>query len=146
MSRYLEQLMNSENNLMVFRKDELVFQSQSRGIAPLIEAIDTIGRENLIGVVTADRVVGKAAALLNLYMEIVEVHAGVISSGAKKLLSEHGVGFEFLEDTDVVKAKDGVIFCPFEKLIWDVTDPDEAHTLIRAKLKVSFIKRKKNVT
>jgi len=120
---------------MVFCEDELVFQSQGRGIAPLIEAIDILGRENLIGVVTADRVVGKAAALLNLYMGAAEVHAGVISSGAKELLSEHGVGFEFLEDTDVVKAKDGVVFCLFEKLVWDVDDPEKAHTLIRAKLK-----------
>ncbi len=135
MSRYLEQLLNSENNLMVFCEDKLVFQSQGRGIAPLIEAINTLGRKNLIGVVTADRVVGRAAALLNLYMGVAEVHAGVISSGAKKLLSEHGVGFEFLEDIDVIKAKDGIIFCPFEKLVWDVADPEEAYTLIRLKLK-----------
>ena len=134
MSRYLEKLVNSENNLMVFREDELLFSSQGRGIAPLIEAIDAIGRENLLGVTTADRVVGKAAALLNLYMGAVEVHAGVISGGAKRLLSEHGVGYEFLEETDVVKAKDGVVFCPFEKLVWDVSDPEEAYTLIRAKL------------
>ena len=134
MNRYLEQLVNSENNLMVFREDELIFSSSGRGIAPLIEAIDAIGRVNLRGVVTADRVVGKAAALLNLYMGASEVHAGVISSGAKKLLSEHGVGYEYLEDTDVVKAKDGVVFCPFEKLVWDVSDPEEAYALIRAKL------------
>ncbi|MBC8498030.1 DUF1893 domain-containing protein [Candidatus Bathyarchaeota archaeon] len=134
MSRYLEKLMNSENNLMVFREDELIFQSSGRGIAPLIEAVDAIGRENLSGVTTADRVVGKAAALLNLYMGAAEVHAGVISSGAKAILSEHGVQYQFLEDTDVVKAKDGVVFCPFEKLVWDVSDPEEAHTLIRAKL------------
>jgi hypothetical protein len=63
-----------------------------------------------------------------------EVHAGVISGGAKELLEEHGVGYEFLEDTDVVKAKDGVVFCPFEKLVWDVSDPEEAYALIRSKL------------
>ena len=134
MSRYLEQLVNSENSLMVFKVDELVFSSSGRGIAPLVEAIDTVSREGLAGVTTADRVVGKAAALLNLYIGASEVHAGVISSGAKELLSEYGVGYEFLEDTDVVKAKDGVVFCPFEKLVWDVSDPEEAHALIRAKL------------
>ena len=40
----------------------------------------------------------------------------------------------FGEPDDVVKAKDGVVFCPFEKLVWDVSDPEEAHALIRAKL------------
>jgi hypothetical protein len=134
LSRYLEKLVNSECNLMIFRGDVLVFSSRGRGIAPLIEAIDSVGREGLSGVTTADRVVGKAAALLNLYMGASEVHAGVISGGAKELLEEHGVGYEFLEDTDVVKAKDGVVFCPFEKLVWDVSDPEEAYALIRSKL------------
>jgi hypothetical protein len=28
-----------------------------------------------------------------------------------------------------------VVYCLFERLVWDVSDPEEAHTLIRAKLK-----------
>ena len=103
MNCYLEQLMNSENNLMIFREDKLVFQSSGRGIAPLIEAIDAIGRENLCGVNTADRVVGKAAALLNLYMGAAEVHAGVISSGAKRLLSEQEESDHADEESEKLK-------------------------------------------
>lgn len=84
---------------------------------------------------TADRIVGKAAALLNVYLGAVEIHAMVMSDGAKALLADYGVSFFFREETDVVKAKDGVVYCLFERLVWDVSDPEEAHTLIRAKLK-----------
>jgi hypothetical protein len=135
LSVYLERLEASGENLMVFRDGCVVFSSSGKGVSPLIEVIDLHGRDGLRGVITADKIVGKAAALLNVYMGAVEVHAMVISESAEAILSKNGVCFTFREETDVVKAKDGVVFCPFEKLVWDVSDPEEAHRLIRAKLK-----------
>ncbi len=134
MSHYLALLEESGMNLLVFRDGEVIFSSASRGVAPLIEAVDAVGREGLEGVVTADRIVGKAAALLNVYMGAVEVHAMLISSGAKEALGDHGVGFVFREETDAIKMRDGVIFCPFERLVQGVSDPEEAYLRIREKL------------
>jgi hypothetical protein len=134
LSRYLALLEDSRQNLLVFRDGEVIFSSGSRGVAPLVEAVDAFGREGLIGVVTADRIVGRAAALLNVYMGAVEVHALLISAGAKEVLGEHGVGFIFREETDAIKMRDGVVFCPFERLVQGVSDPEEAYLMIRAKL------------
>ncbi len=134
MSRYLAMLEDLGHNLIVFRGGEVIFSSDSRGVAPLVEVIDAFGREGLIGVVTADRIVGRAAALLNVYMGAVEVHALLISAGAKEVLGSHGVGFVFREETDAIKERDGVIFCPFERLVQGVSDPEEAYLMIRAKL------------
>ena len=134
MSRYLAMLEDSGQNLLVFRDGEVIFSSGSRGVAPLVEAVDAFGREGLMGVVTADRIVGRAAALLNVFMGAVEVHALLISAGAKEVLGGHGVGFEFREETDAIKMRDGVVFCPFERLVQGVSDPEEAYLMIRAKL------------
>ena len=134
MSRYLALLEDSGQNLLVFKDGELIFSSGSRGVAPLVEAVDAFGREGLMGVVTADRIVGRAAALLNVYMGAVEVHALLISAGAEEVLGEHGVGFVFREETDAIKMRDGVVFCPFERLVQGVSDPEEAYLMIRAKL------------
>jgi hypothetical protein len=134
LSRYLALLEDSRQNLLVFRDGEVIFSSGSRGVAPLVEAVDAFGREGLMGVVTADRIVGRAAALLNVYMGAVEVHALLISAGAKEVLGEHGVGFIFREETDAIKMRDGVVFCPFERLVQGVSDPEEAYLMIRAKL------------
>ena len=134
MSRYLAMLEDSGQNLLVFKDGELIFSSGSRGVAPLVEAVDAFGREGLMGVVTADRIVGRAAALLNVYMGAVEVHALLISAGAEEVLGEHGVGFIFREETDAIKMRDGVVFCPFERLVQGVSDPEEAYLMIRAKL------------
>lgn len=134
MSRYLNLLEDSGENLLVFRDGEVIFSSASRGVAPLIEAIDAVGRDGLKGVVTADRIVGKAAALLNVYMGASEAHAMLISSGAKEVFRERGIGFVFLEETDAIKMRDGVIFCPFERLVQGISDAGEAYREIKAKL------------
>jgi hypothetical protein len=121
-------------NLLIFRGGETVFSSGSRGITPLIEAIDNLNREGIGELVTADRVVGRAAALLNIHLGVREVHAMLISTRAKALLQKHGIGFQFREETDAIKMKDGVIICPFERLVQDISDPEEAYVKVKAKL------------
>jgi hypothetical protein len=134
LSSLLQMLVESGENLMVFKDGDMIFSSSSRGVSPLLEVIDEFGVDDLRGVVTADRVVGKAAVLLNLYMGASEVHAMVISGPAKRALEKKGVHYEFWEETDAIKEKDGVIFCPFERLVQDIDDPAEAYGAIRAKL------------
>ncbi len=134
MSRYLDELEEWGMNLLVYRGGELVFSSDKKGIVPLIDAIDAIGGEGLGDLVTADRIVGKAAVLLNVYLGAREVHAMLISTGAKELLSDRGIPFVFREETDAIKMRDGVIFCPFERMVQDISDPEVAYAKIRAKL------------
>jgi hypothetical protein len=134
LSRYLEELEESGMNLLVYSGGELVFSSDKHGIVPLIDAIDAIGGEELRDLVTADRIVGKAAVLLNIYLGAGEVHAMLISSGAKGLLSDRGIPFLFREETDVIKVRDGVIFCPFERMVQGISDPGDAYVKIKAKL------------
>ena len=133
-SRYLDILEETGLNLLVFSGGETVFSSGSRGILPLIEAIDGLDREGLGELVTADRIVGRAAVLLNIHLGVSEVHAMLISTGAKDMLQKHGIGFQFREETEAIKMKDGVIYCPFERMVQDISDPEEAYVKIKAKL------------
>jgi len=134
LSRYLDELEESGMNLLVYSGGELVFSSYKNGIVPLMDAIDAIGGEGLVDLVTADRIVGKAAVLLNIYLGAREVHAMLISTGAKELLSDRGIPFVFREETDAIKMRDGVIFCPFERMVQGVSDPEEAYARMRAGL------------
>ena len=133
-NRYLAELEESGMNLLVFSGGKVVYSSDERGIMPLVDAIDVIGGEGLGDLITADRIVGKAAALLNVYLGAREVHAMLISAGAKVLLLERGIPFEFREETDAIKMKDGVIFCPFERMVQDVSDPGEAYSMMKERL------------
>jgi hypothetical protein len=133
-NHYLDMLEESGLNLLVFSGGVIVFSSGSRGILPLIEAIEGLDREGLGELVTADRIVGRAAVLLNIHLGVSEVHAMLISTGAKDMLQKYGIGFQFREETDAIKMKDGVIYCPFERLVQSISDPEEAYVKVKAKL------------
>jgi hypothetical protein len=86
LSRWLEELEKRELSLLIYRGGEVVFSSVSGGIKPLLDAINTIGRDGLRGTLVADKIVGRAAALLVIYMVASEVYASLISTSAKELL------------------------------------------------------------
>ena len=134
LSRYLEELEETGLNLLIYMDGEIIFSSADGGINPLIEAIDALGRGRLCGSVVVDRIVGRAAALLAAYMEATEVHAALISAGAKEALHRHGIRFHFTEETPTIRSRDGADLCPFERLVLEIHDPEEAYRRIKAKL------------
>ncbi|MFQ6053863.1 MAG: DUF1893 domain-containing protein, partial [Candidatus Bathyarchaeia archaeon] len=83
MNGYLEELEKTGSSLLIYKGGEVIFYSADGGMRPLLEAIETLGRDKLRGTVVADKIVGKAAALLTVYMGAAEVHAALISAGAK---------------------------------------------------------------
>jgi len=134
LNHYLAMLEEKKANLIVFRKDEVLFSSDKRGVSPLIEVIDRFGKEKLKGVVTSDRIVGKAAVLLNAYMGSSEMYALVMSEAAMKHADRLGLKYTQRETVDNILNREGNGMCPFEQLIFDIDDPMEAYSVIKSKL------------
>jgi hypothetical protein len=131
---YLAELDRSGMCLMVWRGGGVVFSSPSKGIRPHLEAIDKLGRGALRGSVMADKIVGRAAALLMLYSVPAEVHAGVITTKARELLQAEGVVVHPGGEVPAIKERDGRIYCPFEAMVQGISDPEEAYPAIVAKM------------
>jgi hypothetical protein len=134
LSRYLEELERTGLSLLIYRDGEVVFSSASGGIRPLLDAIDGLSRDEMRGSIVADKIVGRAAALLTVYMEAAEVHAALISTTAKEVLRRHGLSLHFAREVQVIKSREGVTICPFERLVQEVSDPEEAYEKIKAKM------------
>ncbi|MGI6270447.1 MAG: DUF1893 domain-containing protein [Candidatus Howiella sp.] len=99
-----------------------------RGIAPLVHILRT-SPELLRGAASADRVVGKAAAMLFAYGGVREVYAAVLSEPAAGFLDSCGIlyGFEKRVPYIVNRAGDGM--CPMETRALPLTDPHKAWRL-----------------
>jgi len=134
LDRYIEELEKVGLSLLIYRGEEVIFSSARTGMKPLLEAIEALGLEPLRGTIVADKVVGRAAALLTVYMDVAEVHAGVVSKTAAEVLRSHGLKYYFGREVDSIKRQDGVIICPFERLVQEISDPQEAYERIRAKM------------
>lgn len=119
--------LHSENlTLSVVKNSEVIFESKNRGISGFLEALEKFG-DSLKGASAADRVVGKAIALLCVYAGIKAVYGATLSKGAKTVFERHKVNFECNMLVKKILDANKVEVCPFEKAAINISDPREAY-------------------
>lgn len=115
----------------VLCKGETVYTSRETGISPML---DFIGNDtDLNGFSAADRIVGKAAAMLFGLAGISEVYADVMSQSAAAFLTEKGIPFSYGTLTNRIINRKGDGVCPMEQTVADISDVNEAYIAIRNK-------------
>jgi hypothetical protein len=117
--------------LCIARYGEIVFESTSHGISGLLEAIQTL-EDKIEGACVADRVAGKAIALLCVYAKIKAVYASTASTKAKQLLEENNIHVEWGDLVENVLDPQKRTICPFEKLAAEISDPRDAYDKFKA--------------
>jgi hypothetical protein len=118
----------------VLIKGAASFRSEDRGVAPILSKLSEEG-EPLKGSFVADRVIGKAAALLLVYGEIDSLYAVVISSYAAKVLEDHAIAFKYGKMVPNIINRDGTDMCPMEKAVLQIDDPAVAYRTLLAKVR-----------
>jgi len=104
----------------------VLFQTKSHRISGFLDAIEKLGAE-LEGASLADRVAGKAIALLCVYAKIKEVHAAVLSRKAQSVFKQHRIVLHWNELVDNVLDQNKTGTCPFEKAAAEINDPTVAY-------------------
>lgn len=133
MSDYLDILESTGNSLMVYKDGELIFESSLGGIRPHLKAIDELGSE-LEGTLMVDKILGRAAAFLVIYSKAAEAITTIVSTPGKQVLDKYKMKYSFGEEVPHIKTENGVIFCPFERMVQDIDDPNEAYLAIVDKM------------
>lgn len=105
-----------------------------RGVAPIIKLIDE-EPEFLNGACVADKVIGKAAAILLYKYGVKEIYTPLTSDHAIKYLSNKNIKFEYNEKTEHIINRTKTDMCPMEKAVLYTNDETEAEQLIRNKIK-----------
>lgn len=125
-------LLSSASTIAVVSNGE-VFTSQERGVKPLLFLLKE-KKEFLKGASVADKVIGKAAALLMVLGEIKEVHTLIISEPAIKIFEKYNIPCFYDKKVDRIINRTGDGLCPMETLCLDVENPQEAFCLIDTKV------------
>ena len=112
--------------LCIAKNGSVLYKTQSHRISGFIEAISTLG-EKLEGAAMADRVAGKALALLCAYAKIREVYAAVLSRKAQAVFKQHKISCHWNELVDNVLDQNKTGTCPFEKAAAEINDPTVAY-------------------
>jgi hypothetical protein len=119
-----EFLENEKLALAIVKDGKLVFSSTGIGIKPLFTAVEQL-KDELEGSSVADKVTGKAAAMLCKYSKIKELHTHLISENAIAVLRDTPVILEYEESTPYIKNRDRTGMCPVEIMSLKTNDIDE---------------------
>ncbi len=120
------------NYTCVLCKGEQIYTATKRGVAPMLEFIDR--GTDLRGFSAADKVIGKAAAMLFVHAGVTEVYADVMSKAAADFLSKKGLPFTYGELTDKIINRKGDGICPMEQVTANINDTSEAIIAIKKRL------------
>lgn len=129
---YAQQMLTRGNYTLLLCAGGRVYFSEERGIRPLLELT---GSEEWRGAVAADKIVGRAAAMLYVLLGVGALYAEVLSRPALELLTAHGVECRYGTLTDNIINRQGTDLCPMELAVRDVQNPSDAPAAIRAKIK-----------
>lgn len=124
-------LTDSKATLVVIAESGEEFTSEERGVKPLVYLLEHEPRI-LKGASVADKVVGKAAALLMVLGDIKEINTGVISTPAMEVFEKHNITYFFNKKVERIVNRKGDGLCPMETLCLDIEEPANALLKIKA--------------
>lgn len=127
-----KQILLDNNHRLVIIKNGIITTSNERGVKALLNLLD--GSTDFSGASAADKVVGKAAAMIYVLLGIKELYASVISDGAKAIVESQGILLEYDEAVPYIVNRQGDGVCPMELAVGDEKDPEKAVEKVKIKL------------
>ncbi len=128
-----KQLYDKQLTLAIVKNGGVIYETDAHRISGFIRAIDTLGTQ-LCGASVADKVAGKALALLCVYAGIREVYAEVLSKKAQEIFDQNQVTYQWQQMVDNVLDMNKAGVCPFEKAAAEITNPDDSYDAFKALL------------
>ena len=86
---------------------------------------------DLKGFSVADKIVGKAAAMLFVLAGIKNAYGEVMSIGGLEFLEQNGIGASYNVLTEKIINRSGTDICPMEKAVENISVPTEAFLSIK---------------
>ena len=114
-----------DDNTCVLIKGEKSYISQKSGIAPMLDFIAK--GVDLEGFSVADKIVGKAAAMLFKKAKIKEVYAETVSKAGLEYLEQNGIKVSYGLCVDVIINRQNTGMCPMEQTVLNIEDFEEGY-------------------
>lgn len=111
--------------------DENIYTSMQKGISPMLDIIAE--KKDVAGYSVADKIVGKAAAMLFAYAGVKAVYAEVISKTAVEILKKYNIPFAYGTLTDFIINRKGDGICPMEQTVSDIYELEKAYIALKNK-------------
>jgi hypothetical protein len=115
-----------KHSLEVFFNDELIFSSDGKWLHPLFELEEFLRQQNYpIGSLTIkDKIVGRAAALLQVKLGLKTVKAVMMSEFGKQVFDHFNIDYEYKNLVPRIE-------CRTEEMLKNEIDPEVAYFILK---------------
>lgn len=110
------------------------YYSTSSGIKPVISKLNE-NIEYFKGLSVADKIIGKASAMLLTLSKVKHVDALVLSKAGKDIFDKYNIEYTYVELVDYIINRKGDDMCPMEKTVANIDDLNEAYIALNNKVK-----------
>ncbi len=122
-------LLKENHTIVIYKNDASVHTSNDRGVAPLMKLLKE-DKTQLQDTMIADKVIGKAAALLMAYGKVKEVYTPTISAPALQVFKNYNIDIHYDKEVERIINRKGDGLCPMETLCLNIETPEEAFIAI----------------
>ncbi len=126
-------LLDSSNANFAYSGENGTIVSDLNGIKRLMKL--AAEKHDLSKGFIADRIVGKAAALIMVLLGAKNVYARTLSKPAYEVFVKYGVNFTFTYLVEAIINRTGDDICPMEKTVLGTDEPKKAYELLTEKMK-----------
>ena len=133
MNNPAKQIFEQGGYTCVLSDGETTYTSTLTGISPLVGFLSS--GTYLKGFFAADKIVGKAAALLFALAQVRCVYAPVMSRDAAEVFSRFGIQYEYGCLTPGIINRTGDGPCPMEQAVTGIDNPEKAFEAVKQTLK-----------
>jgi len=123
-------------SFVVVRDGNVLVKESGPAVQPLAKFLDEHS-EDVKGASLADKVVGRAVAILSVFYGIKAIFASLMSEGAVKFLQSHKIYYDYHTRVPVILNMQGDGPCPIEKSLVRIETPGEGMRILRER---GFIK------
>ncbi|NLT10966.1 MAG: DUF1893 domain-containing protein [Clostridiaceae bacterium] len=113
---------------------DYVYESEERGIAPPMYCLSN-ARDKMQGASVADKIIGRAVALLLIFGGVKFVYAKTISRHALDAFANSDVIVTYEEIVPYVVNRKGDGMCPMEETVLNIRDGQEAFDALQRKMR-----------
>lgn len=118
-------LLDNEQRAIVIVKDgRVIFSGDGKGVKPIYTALNEL-KDELRGSSVADKVIGKAAAMIYEHAAIKELSTKLISENAINVLEKTSIIYEYEKSVPYIKNRDQSGMCPVETLSLKVNNIED---------------------
>lgn len=134
----ISRIMNGTASCVVVKHNRIISSDSPRGIAHVIDLYESGKLKNAF---VADKIVGKAAAMIFTLGGVKGCYGENVSESAVLWLKKHNIPLTYTNCSEYIINRTGDGLCPMEETVLDICDAKDA--LIALKSKITELKTKK---